>query len=288
MARKAREKAPKGEAATYHLRGVVAAFEGEFPLQDPEVAEKYREILFRWSSLYFCEIIAYATMGNHPHDVCHFEAFRVLSREELQALAERFYPKKYRPMRKWDDEKWEHFNERVFDVSEFMRNVRGEFATWYNRTHNRRGHFWGDRFQSRIIEDHNDLVNCVMYVESNPIRPELVERPEDWPHSSARLRYEGKDEALTPITTLLGMNDYEQAVKVYRELLLSAGMRPSKKSRGVVSQEVFATEQAAGFITPGILLRRDPSAAESDALALRKGAKKRTDELQRRKYNVVR
>jgi hypothetical protein len=256
MARKPRAKVPKGEVATYHLRGLVAGFEGDYPLQHPAVAAKYQEILFRWSSLYFCEIVGCSVMGTHPHDICRFEAYRVLSREELKALAERFYPKKYRPMDKWDDSRWDHFNDRVFDVSEFMRNVRGEFATWYNQKYNHRGRFWADRFESRIIKDDCDLVTCVMYVETNPVRPKLVERPEDWPYSSARLRYEGRDEALMPITTLMGLNDYEQAVKAYRELLLMYGMRPSKKSPGVVPQEVFEASQAAGFVTPGILRRR--------------------------------
>jgi putative transposase len=284
MARKARVKVPKGEVATYHLRGQVSGLIGDYPLQSPEVAAKYREILFRWASLYFCEIVGFAVMGSHPHDVCRFQAYRVLPRVELEALAERFYPKKYRPMDKWDDERWERFNERVFDVSEFMRNVRGEFTTWYNQTHDRRGPFWAGRFRSLILTDEDALRACVLYVESNPVRPELVQRPEDWPYSSARLRYEGKDEALMPITVLMDIDNYELAVKFYRELLLVTGTRPSKNSRGVVPEEVLKAEQAAGFLTPGIFLKRHACLSDGIAFGSPERTQKYVDELRDRQY----
>ena len=35
--------------------------------------------------------------------------------------------------------------EKLSSFSEFMREIKVNFARFYNRRHNRRGYFWGDR-----------------------------------------------------------------------------------------------------------------------------------------------
>ena len=51
-----------------------------------------------------------------------------------------------------------------------------------------RGHFWGERFQSSILADGDEVLDSMLYVELNPVRAKLVEAPEQWEHdSSSRL-----------------------------------------------------------------------------------------------------
>ncbi|CAB1078123.1 hypothetical protein JY97_16640 [Alkalispirochaeta odontotermitis] len=38
---------------------------------------------------------------------------------------------------------------KLFSLSEFMREIKVNFARFYNRRHYRRGYFWGDRFKYR-------------------------------------------------------------------------------------------------------------------------------------------
>jgi putative transposase len=47
------------------------------------------------------------------------------------------------------------------------------------------GHLWQSRFAS-VPLDEAHLYACLRYVELNPVRARLVDRPEDWPWSSAR------------------------------------------------------------------------------------------------------
>jgi putative transposase len=54
-----------------------------------------------------------------------------------------------------------------------------------NRRHGWSGHLWQDRFASFPM-DEGHLHACLRYVELNPVRAGLVERPEQWPWSSAR------------------------------------------------------------------------------------------------------
>ena len=41
---------------------------------------------------------------------------------------------------------------RMFDVSEFMKTVKQRFTTWYNKSHQRYGTLWADRFKSVLVE----------------------------------------------------------------------------------------------------------------------------------------
>ena len=65
-------------------------------------------------------------------------------------------------------------------VSEFSREIKVELSRYYNKLHKRRGYFWGDRFKSVLVENGETLINCLAYIDLNPIRAGLVERPEDY------------------------------------------------------------------------------------------------------------
>ena len=50
-------------------------------------------------------------------------------------------------------------------MSEFVREIKVGFARYYNRRHNRRGYFWGDRFKSVTVDKGETLINCLAYIE---------------------------------------------------------------------------------------------------------------------------
>lgn len=54
----------------------------------------------------------------------------------------------------------------------------------YNKLHRRSGYFWGEKFKSVIVEDGDMLINCLAYIDINPVRANMVERPEDYRWSS--------------------------------------------------------------------------------------------------------
>ena len=45
------------------------------------------------------------------------------------------------------------FTYRMHDLSEFMKSFMQRFTQWFNRTHQRTGRLWEDRFKSVIVED---------------------------------------------------------------------------------------------------------------------------------------
>jgi putative transposase len=65
-----------------------------------------------------------------------------------------------------------------------------------NRREGWRGHLWQSRFASFPMEEAH-LHACLRYVELNPVRAGLVERPEQWRWSSARAHLGLMDDRLT-------------------------------------------------------------------------------------------
>jgi REP element-mobilizing transposase RayT len=53
------------------------------------------------------------------------------------------------------------------DISKIMHCINQCYAQYYNRTYNRRGHLFQDRFKSKIIYDDNGLIRASAYVNKN-------------------------------------------------------------------------------------------------------------------------
>ena len=98
------------------------------------------------------------------------------SDENIQKRFERFYG----DSRDLTQGQIPYLREKLSSLSEFMREIKVGFARYYNRRHNRRGYFWGDRFKSVIVDKGETLVNCLAYIDLNPLRAGLVDRPEDY------------------------------------------------------------------------------------------------------------
>ncbi|MDO9490517.1 MAG: transposase [Sphingomonadaceae bacterium] len=87
-----------------------------------------------------------------------------------------------------------------------LRRALGEARRQYTRAVNFRegwrGYLWQGRFASFPMDEAHVLA-CARYVELNPVRARLVERPEDWRWSSAAAHLAGKGDALVDVAPLL-------------------------------------------------------------------------------------
>ena len=71
-------------------------------------------------------------------------------------------------------------------LSAGMQWLNSVYAQNFNRRYARRGHLFGGRFGSRVIEDEEYLRAVCDYVLLNPVRAGLCERASDWPWSASR------------------------------------------------------------------------------------------------------
>lgn len=255
MARMARFKV-EDEDSWYHVYSRVAGVWGETPLFDPGCRKKLLDLIQFYCQVYFCRITSFCIMGNHYHMVIYFESARPIKSIDLFALANKLYPNSSEDLKLWTPEKWEQFRLRLFNISEFMRNIQSTFATWYNRNHNRQGRFWSSRFKSTYLESLQAVEDCMLYVDLNPVRANLVERPELFNGSSIFYRENKLDDWLMSLDFLYSGKNRKSKLREYRSRLYYRGSVPTKEGQGKISESILKAEIARGFKEKGMFLRR--------------------------------
>ncbi len=71
-------------------------------------------------------------------------------------------------------------NGDYFSLGEILRVLKGVSARKVNLLLNRRGAFWQDESFDRIIMDEDEWREKCEYIQNNPVKSALVERPEDY------------------------------------------------------------------------------------------------------------
>jgi len=172
----------RGEETVYHVMSRTA-LEG-FVLGDVE-KDYLLVLLKRLSSLYFAEIIGFCIMGNHFHLLCRMHLGKDYTDQDIRERYKAFFETQTDEKdRELTDDQVQRFREKWEDLSEFVKDVKQGFSRFYNKRHNRRGFFWSERFKSVIVDNGDTLVNCLAYIDLNPVRAEMVEKPEDYRWSS--------------------------------------------------------------------------------------------------------
>ncbi len=133
---------------------------------------------------------------------------------------------------------------KLSSLSAFVREKVG-FARYYNKKHNRRGYFWGDRFKSVIVDKGETLVNCLAYIDLNPLRAGIVDRPEEyrWNSLGYHVQTNNRDNFLA---TDFGLKEFnvkseKERIKRYRRYVYEAGAisRPDKMQAKLIDDKVL-------------------------------------------------
>lgn len=66
-----------------------------------------------------------------------------------------------------------------------MRRLSLSHARYFNRKYGRQGHLWHERYRQVVIQPDQHVLTCGRYLEQLPVHQGLVNRPEDYPWSSA-------------------------------------------------------------------------------------------------------
>ena len=127
--------------------------------------QAYIRLMAEWCSRFSVEVWAYCLMPNHMHMIAAPQS------------------------------------------EEGLRRAIGEAHRRYTRQINFRegwrGHLWQGRFASFPM-DENYLLAAARYIELNPVRAKLVDRPEAYKWSSAIAHLKGHNDELVKVSPLLG------------------------------------------------------------------------------------
>ena len=81
-------------------------------------------------------------------------------------------------------------------LSKVMHGINLSYAKYFHYTYKKIGHFWQDRYKSHVIQKDKYLINCISYIEYNPVRAKIVSRPEEYKWSSYKARILGETNKL--------------------------------------------------------------------------------------------
>jgi len=234
------------QSTVYHVMSRTA-LDG-FPLGDIE-KDFMLDLIRRYAALYLVEILGFCLMGNHFHILVKVIPDYKFTDEDILKRHVDFYGDE----RIFADGLVSSLRLKLSSLSEFMREIKVNFARFYNRRHNRRGYFWGDRFKSVIVENGETLINCLAYIDLNPLRAGLVERPEQyrWNSLGYHVQTNNRDQFLS---TDFGLKEFnvkskKERIRRYRRYVYEAGSlnRPEKGSVKVIEDSVLEKERSKEF-----------------------------------------
>jgi hypothetical protein len=135
-------------------------------------------LMKRLSDFYFAEVLGFSILGNHFHLLVRMHPERSYSDAEVRERYDRRYGEE--KAAGFGDDQMREVALKMADLSEYVKEIKQEFTRYYNKLHRKRGYFWSGRFKSVIVEKGETLINCLAYIDLNPVRAGLVNRPEDY------------------------------------------------------------------------------------------------------------
>jgi putative transposase len=73
-----------------------------------------------------------------------------------------------------------------------MQKLSRSYTAYFNKRYGKVGHLWQGRFNSKAIVKDGYLIDCIQYVETNPVRAGLAKSVSDYLWSSYKERALGK------------------------------------------------------------------------------------------------
>ncbi len=241
-----------------------------FIMGDPE-KETFLEILRKCESFYGLKVFTYCIMSNHFHILVEVPEPRDLTEDEIFSRVAALYPAKFviglrRELEAFRDAglsdlvrtRLASFTRRMFSLSNFMKSLKQRFSSYYNRTHQRSGTLWEERFRSVIVEgEETTLMTMALYIDLNPIRAGIVSDPANYRFCGYSEAVGGGERAREGIRTLMARKPelWRIVHAEYRRLLYATGEETSVR-QGFTRDEVADVETQEGELPTGAALRK--------------------------------
>ena len=222
-----------------------------------------------WQVAEFCglEVLTYCILSNHFHVFVRVPEFREVSDEELMLRVRLLYGfgsdrsaficsilerggSRAQVLR-------EQLLRRMGDVSAYMKELKQRFSIYYNRSNERFGTLWAERFRSLLVEDTAAARTMVAaYVDLNPVRAGICQDPKDYRFCGYAEAVGGSRLARRGLMLLHGRDSWEACAGEYRLTLFGVGYFPKRTGGPRVDRdEARRVVEAGGKLKSHELLR---------------------------------
>ena len=103
--------------------------------------KKYLEILQHYKNKYYFKLYAYCLMPNHIHLIINIR--------------------------------------KTGDLAKIMQGLTQTYSIWFNKKYTKVGRLWQGRFKSLVIQKDEYFIDCLKYIELNPVRANLTTSPSE-------------------------------------------------------------------------------------------------------------
>jgi hypothetical protein len=161
--------------------------------------EHFRMFMRMQENFSGCRVLSYCVMSNHFHillevppmpegGVSDEELMKRLSATNTEAfvavVAKELADARAAGREELVEEIRARFCYRMHNLSEFMKTLLQRFTRGFNRTHNRSGTLWEERYKSVIVESGIAARTMAAYIDLNPVRAGMVSDPAEYRWSS--------------------------------------------------------------------------------------------------------
>lgn len=92
--------------------------------------------------------------------------------------------------------------EQPRDLAKFMQRINRSSTAYFNGKYKKVGHLWQGRFKSKVTVKDRYLIDCINYIELNPVRAAMVSAPQQYCWSSYKERNLGVDKEMQMLDNL--------------------------------------------------------------------------------------
>jgi len=136
------------ENACYHI--ITRGNQKQLVFLEQNDYQKYIRLLEKYKNKFGFKMYAFCLMPNHVHIIIQVVDLNVLNK--------------------------------------IMRGINLSYTLYFNNKYKKVGHLWQDRFKSKVIEKESYILDCINYIENNPVRAFLVSQANEYLWNSCRFR----------------------------------------------------------------------------------------------------
>ena len=257
---------PEQGEAVYHCISRTVNGERLFGEKDLEVLRKQM-----WQVAEFCgvKILTYALLSNHFHLLVLVPKSGLVSDVELLRRYRILYPKpttyqvaKIGVLEKKlsaNDQDMQDWRQRQLalmgDVSQFMKLLKQRFSIWFNRTHDRYGTLWSERFKSVLVENGVALKAVAAYIDLNSVRAGLVKDPKEYRFCGYAEAVAGNGQMRSSLAAVTELDHWREAQAEYRKMLYGVGTVPKSDKAAISRMRQEQVRKEGGELPLAAILR---------------------------------